>query len=190
MMGATFGSKEVLLAGVSQRFGVPAEKVDSDSADSNQNSELDEQQDTGVLAGDERGSGIPTLSLHRGMYAPIVRLPPIIGSSDVHHLSRQTTSSFSLEPEDPLIPSDNDEEALAAELQDEEDLDVQDAIEAQNHENLLWGEYGRRRTGAHVTSAKEAAIEGVEDAHAHALRFKPPGIDGNVKSKVYIEDSD
>jgi hypothetical protein len=55
---------------------------------------------------------------------------------------------------------------------------------------VLWDEYGRRRPCAHTITSSKKTVEAIDDAHAHTLRFKPPDVDSNVKSRVYITDSD
>jgi len=180
MVGATsIGTKGSIVAGVFERLGVASEEVDL---------AVEEEQDEGEDFTEDRASIhesiAPGFSQHQSMYAPLVRLPSTLGSSKtpyVYHGYRRT--SISLEPEDPLLPSVTDEEALAEELREEEELDAQDRIAAEKNENRLWGEHSRRNN-------RGAAVATVEEHDVHELRFKPPGIDGHVKSQVYVYDSD
>jgi hypothetical protein len=170
------GTKESILAGVFERMGISSE-VDSGE-------EEEEEEEGASVHEDQREIMTPTIPLHRGVYAPFVRLPPTLGPSkapNIYEGYQRTSASISLEPEDPLLPMDIDEEALAAELRQEEELDAQDHIVAEQNENVLWGEYSRR-----VTRGEMAG--GVKRERGYALRFKPP--DGHVKSQAFVVDSD
>jgi hypothetical protein len=195
MVGTTsLGTKESILAGVFERLNVPSEEVESDSDVLAEEDEQDDEEDapSGVSVNDIEDKvqwvmTTPTLSLHQGMYAPLVRLPPTLGPSKAPYAYegyRRTSASISLEPEDPLLPLDTDEEALAVELRQEEELDAQDRIVAKKTENMLWGEYGRMGTRG------TAMAEKVEEEFGNGLRFKAPGTDSHVKSQVYVVDSD
>lgn len=185
---ASFETKESFLAGVLKRLDVPSEA----ESDADVLSEDDEQDDEDVhLDAPTQGSevhnhqemSIPALSLHRGMYTPLVRIPSIIGPSKTPYWL--PSASTCLESEDALLPEDIDKETLAVELREEEEFDAQDQVEAEQNENMLWGEFGQRRTrGAPMVEDPEEEFEG------HDLRFRAPGIDSNVKSQVYVLDSD
>lgn len=190
MIGSASQNKENFLAGVFERLDVPAEEVDADPDSQSEDSGQDERQGGSALANHKRKSTISIEPLYHTIYTPFVHLPSILGSSHIYESSRLATPR---ESEDPLFPSDTDEDALIAELEDEDALDAEDDAAAQANENVLWGEYGRRRrrNGVHNTRIKEEEAEVIDDdANAHDLRFKPPGMDSNVKSKVYISDSD
>jgi len=129
MVGTTsLGTKESILAGVFERLNVPSE-VDSDV---DLNGQRDDNEDA---PSDASGTAIenpmettpPITSLHQGIYTPLVRLPPTLGpaqASYVYKGYRRSSASVSLEPEDTLFPSGTDEEALAAELREEEELNT------------------------------------------------------------------
>ena len=191
MVGTTsLGTKESILAGVFERLNVPSE-VDSDV---DLNGQRDDNEDA---PSDASGTAIenpmettpPITSLHQGIYTPLVRLAPTLGpaqASYVYKGYRRSSASVSLEPEDTLFPSGTDEEALAAELREEEELNTQDRIAAEKNENKLWAEYGRRRTGKLTVMVNDVE----EEYDGHELRFKLPGINSTVKSQVYVVDSD
>lgn len=174
MAGTTsIGTKGSIIEGVFERLDVLSEEVVSDVDVSGE--EEDDQS-----AGDDAFAGAkdqaPTFDLHQGMYVPLIRLP---GSLKEDYGYRST----SFEPEEPLLPSTTDEETLAVELRQEEELDIQDGIVAEKDENRLWGEYSRR-------SNRAAAAVALEPQYGDELRFKAPGVDGPVKSQVYVIDGD
>jgi len=178
---ASIGTRESILATIFDRLGVVSEEHDDDA----------EEEDE-ILSGDSTSnnarSGVfvhehqettTTFSLHQEMYAPLVRLPPHLASSEtpyVYEGYRHTPVSRMFHLDEALLASDTDEEALAAELRQEEELNKRDLTVAEAEENKLWGEYSHRVT------------RGGQDAHA--LRFKAPGTDRQVKSQVYVVDSD
>lgn len=183
MVGAAaIGTREIILAGVFERLGVPSEEVDSDEEDEeNENgshhSNDDALSDSSVHDGQQEII-TPSFSLHHGMYAPVVRLPPALGSSKGRYIYEDSLRT----PLDSLLPLHMDEQALATELRQEEKLDAQDKIAAEQNENVLWGEYSRR--GARGAMTTEVGN------HGYKLRFRPPDADGPVKSQVFVVDSE
>jgi hypothetical protein len=194
MVGTTsLGTKESILEQVFERLDVDSEEVESDADVSGEEDEQDEGEDalSGGSADDDALThasvhGDQTFSLHQAMYTPLVRLPRTLGSSKVPYVYegyRRAPTSISLAPDDPLLPLDADEDALADELRQEEELNAHDKIVADKNENVLWGEYRRRGTRGAVVAKDEEADSG------YALRFKARGVDG-LKSQVYVVDSD
>src|SRR6202040_2093699 len=117
MVGTTFRTKEEILAGVFKRLSVASEGVDSDVDISSSDDFPSEDQD-------QMETITPTCSLHKGMYAPLVRLPLTLGhtkSPYIFYEGYRRTSASSVEPAEPLLPSGTDEEALAIELYQEEE---------------------------------------------------------------------
>jgi hypothetical protein len=191
MVGATsIGTKENILATIFERLDVVSVEIDSDTESTDDGDEqdgVDEDELSSDSSNDTSSSSIhedqeatpPTFSLHQGMYAPLVRLPPTLRSSGLPYGNK------TLDSEDPLLAPDTDEKALAAELREEDKLDKEDLIVAGKNENRLWGEYSRRGT----RTAEMIATVGEEEFDGHGLRFKPPTMDGQVKSQVYVVDS-
>jgi hypothetical protein len=172
----SIGTKGSIIEGVFERLDVVSEEVVSDVDVSGEEDEQSAEDVALAGAGDQEIIA-PTFNLHQGMYVPLVRLP---GCSKEDYGYQRT----SFEPEEPLLPSTTDEEALAAELRQEEELDMQDGIVAEKDENRLWGEYSRRSNRAAAVAPDHDEQDGDE------LRFKAPGLDGHVKSQVYVIDSD
>jgi hypothetical protein len=180
MAGTTaIGTKESIIEGVFERLDVESEEVVSNADVSSEDDEQADQsaEDVALAEAEDQEIIAPTFDLHQGMYVPLIRLA---GSSKEDYGYQHTPS----EPEDPLLPSTTDEEALAAELRQEEELDMQDGLVAKKDENRLWGEYSRRNNRAAAVAPADEQLDGDE------LRFKPPGLDGYVKSQVYVIDSD
>lgn len=202
MMGDHFESKKSFFDAIFERSNVLSDEPESDSALAS--SENGESEDDG--AGPESEEDVPAVvgvkqrplgtvlspDLYRCIYEPLVRLPPIFGGSSppyVHQGHSPVTSPSSIEQDQSLLALDMDEKLLFEELRAEVELDNRDRAEAEKNERVLWGEYGRRR----VSNASKAAVKTEEvedDAHAHALRYKAPEVDGQIKSAVFVDDSD
>lgn len=168
MLGTSSLTKKSVLARVVDRLKVPLEDAEEESQNVPSDDSEDDDQDQ------METTTTSTVSLHHGMYAPLVRLPPALGSSNalnVYEGYRRKSAPISVEPEeDPLLPSGSNKKALATELGQEEELDAEDRIAAEQQENVLWGEYRRQRTVVMVDD---------EDF----------GND-NVKSQQYVVDSE
>ncbi|KIM77813.1 hypothetical protein PILCRDRAFT_11708 [Piloderma croceum F 1598] len=173
----SIGTKESIIEGVFERLDVLSAEVASDADVSGEEEDDQSAEDDALAGAKDQEIVAPTFNLHQGMYVPLIRLP---GSSKEDYGYQRT----SFEPEEPLLPLTTDEEALAAELLQEEELDVQDGIVAEKDENRLWGEYSRRSNRAAAAVARDDEQDGNE------LRLKAPGLDGPVKSQVYVIDSD
>ncbi|TFK45734.1 hypothetical protein OE88DRAFT_1740007 [Heliocybe sulcata] len=116
-------------------------------------------------------------SLHREVYAPTVRLP--YGASQTR-LSRHPKDAGS--DDDCLMPSETDEEALQAELQEEEEVDKMDRAAEEEYEKGLWGQMDVDSDGGD----SERADEG----YGASLRYREPDPNSRIKSQVYVVDSD
>lgn len=95
-----------------------------------------------------------------------------------------------MERDESLLAVDIDEKLLFEELREEVELDNRDRAEAEKHERVLWGEFGRRRVRSGASNATVKAEDVEDDGYAHALRYKAPQIDAQVKSAVFVDDSE
>jgi hypothetical protein len=82
---------------------------------------------------------IPSFTIHREMYPPLVRLPPRLCPSSFSRARSppQAHPSPTTLAED-LLPLETDEDALAAEFVEEEELDALDVKDEVTYEQALW----------------------------------------------------
>ncbi|KAI0821185.1 hypothetical protein BC629DRAFT_1459077 [Irpex lacteus] len=155
-----------------------------------------------------------SLSLHRTIFPPFIRLPAsgpspstssAAPSSYLPWLSSSTGIAMNDGPED-LLESETDEEALKAELADEEQLDEQDHAEEEAYEKRLWNMFDPSSEDAELVIAgtkrdrpETDVSDSDEDRRACRRKRKKykPRVDkrsgaaqGKIKSAPFIEDSD
>ncbi len=155
-----------------------------------------------------------SLSLHRTIFPPFIRLPASTSSpstpstapsSYLPWLSSSTGIAMNDGPED-LLESETDEEALEAELADEEQLDEQDHAEEEAYEKRLWNMFDPSSDDAELVMAgtkrdrPETDVsdsdEGRRAGRRKRKKYKPRvdkrsgAAQGKIKSAPFIEDSD
>ncbi|KAL4079101.1 hypothetical protein J3A83DRAFT_4086152 [Scleroderma citrinum] len=90
----------------------------------------------------------PALSAHRDIYTPLVRPPSVLGVHPLDCLSqtymreatRRTDRQIEGDEQGSLMSDETDEEALDAELQEDEAVDEEDAERAEEYEAGLWAD--------------------------------------------------
>lgn len=216
MAGRELETREDFFQGLFERLGVHVEEETVEQEESDETDELgpeSEDEDGDMLVNEKLGGDTelaeknnvvqPLLTLHQQMYTPIVRLLPTQGPSTTPYVyqGHRRTTSLSLEPEDPLLPSDDDDEgeqALAAELRKEAELDRRELAQAEQYERVLWGEFGdlgrseEKGKGKETRNKPDRDREDHDEADTYAMRFELPAVagDGGIKSAVYILDSE
>lgn len=136
------------------------------------------------------------LPLNHEIYPAFVRLPSYLSSDVDLVLPQNPRTPVSLPCEDAehlLMPMDTDDDALLAELMEEDKLEVRDRVAEQAFEKELWLQNGsgQRRRRKRQRDGDLETMQ-VPARRIHSLKFKPPDLDGvgRVKSEVFIYDSD
>ncbi|KZT30023.1 hypothetical protein NEOLEDRAFT_1174375 [Neolentinus lepideus HHB14362 ss-1] len=210
LMGVRHTDKRTVFQILLDRYGVASDaktkamerwkKKKSDRAEqlkASRRQHRDEEVENGNSRDDEeRGEGMdgpesripetvsPSLSsLHREVYAPTVRLPFGTSNPVSGPYPRQDSRSFSTPDADCLMPAETDEDALLAELHEEEQLDEVDQMMGEQYEERLWEKIN-------LDSDAGGDSNSMDEGHGTSLRFKEPNPNSRIKSQVYVLDSD